>query len=315
MKPFIVVPDGFDSKLFNELKNNPELEVYPEKKMDQEKLKELLPRVNALIIRSATKVTKEYVDMAPNLKLVIRAGEGTDNIDKKYCEEKGVIVENTPGANSNSVAEHAIALMFTALRKTAWAHASTQSGKWEKAKFEGAEITGKTIGFVGMGKIAKLCMKRLSGFEPTMLYYRKSMKEEAGVDATLVKNLNEIFEKCDIISLHLPLTPDSKGMINADLLSKMKPGAILINTARGGIVNEQDLYNVLKERKIRAAGFDVFANEPLEENSQLRELDNIVLAPHLGASTEEAQIRVGEMAVHQISEYFLGNKVINAVKA
>ncbi len=315
MKPFIVIPDGFNAKLFEELKNNDSFEVYPEKKITQDKLKELLPKTNAIVIRSATKMTKEYIDMAPNLKYIIRAGEGTDNIDKVYCQEKGIKVSNTPGANSNSVAEHAIALMLTTLRKTAWAHESTKNGKWEKAKFSGNEIFKKKIGFVGFGKIGQIAAKRLSGFEPAILYYSPSGRKVKDIPNAKLATLDEIFSECDIISLHLPLNDKSRGLIGNDLLSQMKSNAILVNTARGGVVDEEALYVALKEGKIKGAAMDVFANEPLEEGSKLRELENIVLVPHLGASTDEAQERVGEMAVDQLREFFLNNLVINEVKA
>lgn len=313
-KPFIVVSDGMDKEIFKGLCENPNLDVHPSPKITQEELESLLPKVEGLIIRSATKPNKEFIDKAPKLKYIIRAGEGTDNIDKAYCHEKGIKVSNTPGANNNSAAEHALSLMLTVLRKTAWADASMKEGKWDKAAFTGNELWNKTVGIVGFGRIGQILCKRLQGFEPNVLFF-DPMVEKSQVDyAKKVDTLEEIFSQSDIISLHTPLLDSTKGIVNKDLIEKMKPNAILINASRGKIVNEEDLYTALKENKIKAAGFDVFASEPLDSNNKLKELDNIVLTPHLGGSTEEAQFRVGEMASHQVQEFFLKENLLNEVK-
>lgn len=314
-KPFIVVSDGFDKNAFEELKKVEEFEVYPESKITQDKLKELLPKINGLVIRSASKVTSETLETAPNLKYVIRAGEGTDNIDKVACESKGVKVSNTPGANSNSAAEHAVALMLTVLRHTAKADKTMKDGQWAKSSLGGNELWKKKVGFVGFGKIAQIVAKRISGFEPEITYYNRSEKNVDLDNVTYTTDLKKIFSESDIITIHLPATPETQDLINKELLSLMKKDAILINAARGKIVNENDIYEVLKNGDIKGAGFDVFANEPLEDGSKLRELDNIVLTPHLGASTAEAQIRVGEMAANQLKEFFLNGKLLNEVKA
>ncbi len=312
-KPFIVVPDGFDKELFNNLKNIKEFEVHPESKVSQDKLKELLPRVNGLIIRSATTITPELVDLAPNLKYVIRAGEGTDNIDKKYCNKKGVKVSNTPGANSNSAAEHAIALMFSVLRKTAWAGDSMKRGEWDKNSFSGNEVANKTIGFLGFGRIGQIVARRLSGFEPKVLFFDPVINSTDIPYAKKVNDIKEIFTKSDIITLHLPKIDSTKNLIKKELLSLMKPSSIFINAARGGIVNEADLYEILSAKKILGAGLDVFATEPLEKDSKLRTLPNVVLTPHLGASTDEAQLRVGEIAIEELKEFFNNGKLLNEV--
>lgn len=314
MKPFIVISDGFNKDAFKELQDCKDFEVHPSSKITQEELKTLLPKINGLVIRSASKVTMETLKEAPNLKYVIRAGEGTDNIDKKACQEKDVAVSNTPGANSNSAAEHAIALMFTVLRKTAWANESMKCGKWEKSKFSGNELSNKKIGILGLGKIGYTVAKRLSGFEPKVLFYDPCINKCDLPYATHTTDLKRIFSECDIITLHLPVMEATKNLINKELLALMKKSAILINAARGKIVNEDDLYQCLKNENIRAAGFDVFATEPLPDNSKLRTLENLVLTPHLGASTEEAQIRVGKMAVHQLKEFFLKNNLLNEVR-
>ena len=314
MKPFIVVPDGFDKSLFDELKTSTELNVHPSSKVSQDELKTLLPKVDGLIIRSATTVNKELLDLAPNLKIVIRAGEGTDNIDKALCAERGVKVANTPGANNNSAAEQAIALMMSCLRNTPFADKTMHEGKWEKNALTGLELWKKKVGIVGFGRIGQIVAKRISGFEPEIFYFDPHAHSEVP-GAKRIEDLKEIFSKCDIITIHTPLLPQTKGMITRDLMNLMKKDAILINAARGGIVDEDALYDILKEKKIRCAGFDVFAVEPLPSNSKLTELPNLIMSPHVGASTEEAQFRVGEMAVFQIKEFFVNNILLNEVKA
>lgn len=314
-KPFIVFSDGSDKSVFDEISKNPNLEVYNKPKMSQDELKTLLPKVNGLVIRSATKVNKELIDAAPNLKYVVRAGEGTDNIDKVYAKEKEIKVSNTPGANNNSAAEHAVALMLTVLRKTAQADASMKKGEWNKDAFTGNELTNKTVGIMGFGRIGQIVAKRISGFEPKVLFFDPLVHQSQVNWATKVNTLEELFSQSDIVTIHTPLIDATKGVVNGNLLSKMKPDAILINCARGKIVNENDLYETLKAKKIKGAGFDVFATEPLEADSKLKTLDNIVLTPHLGGSTEEAQFRVGEMAAHQIVEFFTNNNLLNEVKA
>jgi D-3-phosphoglycerate dehydrogenase len=315
MKPFIVVPDGFDKTLFEELKKCSDLEVHPTSKVSQDELKTLLPKVDGLIIRSATTVNAELLALASKLKIVIRAGEGTDNIDKKLCSEKGVKVANTPGANNNSAAEQAVALMMSCLRNTPFADKTMHEGKWEKNALTGLELWKKRVGIVGYGRIGQIVAKRISGFEPEILFFDPITEKCENNLGKKCSDLKEIFSTCDIVTIHTPLLPQTKGMVNAELLNLMKKDAILINAARGGIVDEEALYTLLKEKKIRCAGFDVFATEPLPADSKLIELTNLIMSPHVGASTEEAQFRVGEMAVFQIKEFFLKNNLLNEVKA
>ncbi len=312
-KPFIVVPDGLDKELFAGLKADSHFEVFPESKVSRDQLIAMAPKVNGMIIRSATTVDKELIDLMPNLKLVIRAGEGTDNIDKKYANSKGVKAANTPGANNNSAAEHAIALMFSVLRKTAQADASMKKGEWDKNSFTGNELSNKKLGIVGFGRIGQIVAKRLSGFDLDILFFDPIIEKSDIPNAKKVASVQDIFKTCDIITIHVPLIDQTKNLVNKEMLSLMKPNAILINAARGKIVDEEALYETLAAKKILGAGFDVFAEEPLK-NSKLPSLSNIVLTPHLGASTAEAQERVGIMAVHQLKEFFLKNNMMNEVK-
>ncbi|CAN0081222.1 unnamed protein product, partial [Chrysoparadoxa australica] len=258
MKPFILVCDGMDKEVFETLTSISEFDVHPEPKNSQDAINELLPKASALIIRSATTVTAETLEKAPNLKLVIRAGEGTDNIDKKACEAKGVKVANTPGANNNSAAEHAVALMMTVLRHTAAADKTMKSGGWDKNKYTGIELSNKKVGIVGFGRIGQIVAKRLQGFEPEVLFFDPFIEKSDLPYAKKAADLKEVFSTCDIITLHTPLMDKTKGMVNAELLNSMPSHSVLINASRGGIVDENALLDVLKNKKIRAAGFDVF---------------------------------------------------------
>lgn len=314
-KPFILVCDGMDANLFSSLKSDDRFQVHPQAKNTQEEIKAQLPHAHALVIRSATKVNQELIDQAPHLKYVIRAGEGTDNIDKVYCAEKGIKVSNTPGANNNSAAEHSLALMMTLLRKTATANQSMQSGKWDKSQFTGNELWKKKIGIIGLGRIGQLLAKRLSGFEPEVLFFDPLIYQSPFDFAKKVENIDQIFSECDIVSIHVPLIESTKNLINARTLSLMKPHAILVNAARGGIVNEEDLIQALNEGKIAGAALDVFSTEPLPNQSPLIGVPNLILTPHLGGSTQEAQFRVGELACRQLTEFFVNNKLLNEVKA
>lgn len=314
MRPFIVVSDGFDAQLFEKLKNDNRLDVHPKSKLSADELNQILPKIQGLIIRSATTVNAEFLEKATSLKLVIRAGEGTDNIDKKLCAQKGVKVANTPGANGNSAAEHAIALMFALLRKTSYAHSSMLAGKWEKSKFQGQELSDKTVGIVGFGRIGQLVAKRLMGFSPKVLF-SDPFVEKSDLSYASKASVEDIFRQADIISLHTPLMDATRKMVNKELLNLMKPTAFLVNASRGEVVHQDDLIEHLKNKKIAGAGLDVFEQEPLDKDSPLLTLDNVVLTPHLGASTDEAQIRVGLMAVEQIQEFFINHKLLNEVKA
>ncbi len=314
-KPFILVTDGMNSTIFENLKNESAFEVHPKAKLTQEEVKPLLPKVNGLVIRSATKPKQEFIDQCPNLKYIIRAGEGTDNIDKKYCEEKGIKVSNTPGANNNSAAEHAIALMMTVLRKTASANQSMHTNAWNKSQFTGNELWKKKVGIIGFGRIGQLVCKRLAGFDNEVSFFDPYCQSNPFDYATQVQDINEIFKTCDIITIHVPLIDSTKNLINKETINMMSQDTIIINASRGGIVNEPDLIEALNTNKIRGAALDVFASEPLEDNSALCGTKNLTMTPHLGGSTQEAQFRVAEMAHQQLKEFFLNDNHLNGVKA
>ncbi len=254
-----------------------------------------------LIVRSE-KVTQEVIDALPKLRLVVRAGAGYDTIDTKYARKRNVDVMNTPGANANAVAEEVVAMMLAACRHLVPADASTRKGEWEKNKFMGTELTGKTVGVLGMGYIGKLVVKRISGFDVKVLAYdpllSADLAEKLGVELTTVEN---IFAKSDFITLHVPQTPETKGMVNKKLLDLLRPGAVLVNCARAGVINEEDLRQAKKDKKI------VFCNDvyPKDEPGPKSVADIAdIMVPHLGASTFEANNMAAKRAAEQTMAYF-----------
>ncbi|MBN9252649.1 MAG: phosphoglycerate dehydrogenase, partial [Mesorhizobium sp.] len=269
-----------------------DVDYLPEVGKDKEKLLEIISQYDGLAIRSATKVTEKLLGAATNLKVVGRAGIGVDNVDIPAASRRGIIVMNTPFGNSITTAEHAVALMFALARQLPEANASTQAGKWEKNRFMGVEITGKTLGVIGCGNIGSIVATRGVGLKMHVVafdpFLSDSRAEELGVDKV---ELDELFARSDFITLHTPMTDKTRGIINAEAISKMKDGVRIINCARGGLIVEADLVAALKSGKVGGAGIDVFEVEPATE-SPLFGLENVVCTPHLGASTEEAQENV-----------------------
>lgn len=272
------------------------------------------PDLHALIVRSE-KVTAEIIDAAPQLKVIVRAGAGYNTIDIAHARAKGVDVMNTPGANSNGVAEEVVALMLADARKLIAADASCRAGKWEKTAFMGTELTGKTIGIVGLGYIGRLVVKRLSGFEPTFLGYDPgiTMRQATEMGVKLV-SLDELFSRSDYVTLHLPEIAETKGMVNAQLIGQMKTGATLINCARAGIVNEADLRAAKAEKKLRFLN-DVYAKDEEGPKSVADIAD--IMVPHLGASTREANHKAAELAAKELidlNEKGIDKAVVNKAK-
>jgi D-3-phosphoglycerate dehydrogenase len=260
-------------------------------------LKAALADADALIVRSATKVTEEVLAAAPKLKLVARGGVGLDNVDKETCAKRGVKVVNTPGASTNAVAELALGMMLAICRKLAKADAGMKGGKWLKKELTGTEIDGKTLGIVGMGRIGTSLAMKAQALGMRVLYYDP---RSSGIALGKGVSLDELFASSDYISLHVPLTPETKGMIGEAALAKMKKNAVVINTARGGLVDEEALYNALKEGRIGGAALDVYPAEPY--SGKLCGLSNVVLTPHIAGSTMEAQVRIGLELVEKLKQ-------------
>jgi len=278
-------------------------------------LKEIIPAYDGLVIRSATKVTAEIIEAAENLKVVGRAGIGLDNVDIPAASKKGIIVMNAPDGNATTAAEHAIAMLMAVTRNIPQATASMKAGKWEKKKFQGREVTGKTVGVIGIGRIGRIFADRAQGLHMKVIAYDPHMTREQveKIGAELV-SLDELCERSDYISVHVPLTKETKHLIGAEQFRKMKKDAMFIDCARGGVVDEQALYEALKNGEIRAAALDVFETEPTTlENCPLLELDNFICTPHLGASTAEAQENVAVAIARQVAAYLLHGTVTNAV--
>jgi len=257
-----------------------------------------LQDADVLIVRSATKVTDELLQSAPKLRIVARAGVGLDNVDKAACEKRKIKVINTPGASSNSVAELALGMMFAISRRITKADAGMKGKLWLKKELTGTELQGKTLGVVGLGRIGTMLAVKANSLGMKIIFHDPHSQPSSALGKPV--SLDELYAEADFISLHVPATPETKGMINAAALGKMKKNAVLINTARGALVDEEALYSALKEGKIGGACLDVYATEPY--TGKLSELPNTVLTPHIAGSTKEAQVRIGQELIEKLKQ-------------
>ncbi len=278
-----------------------------------EALAEIIGGYQALVIRSATKVTEDLLAAADQLKVVGRAGIGLDNVDIPAATKRGIVVMNTPGGNVVTTAEHAIAMMLSLTRNIPRGTSTLKAGLWEKKKLQGREICNKTLGLIGFGKIGAIVADRARGLKMQVIVHDPFVTperiEKAGFESV---TLDELYERADYITIHVPKLKDTVGMLNAEAFGKMKDGAMVINCARGGIVNEADLYDALVSGKLAGAALDVFETEP-PGDSPLFKLDNVVCTPHLGASTREAQTNVAVAVAKQIIDYLKNGTIANAV--
>jgi D-3-phosphoglycerate dehydrogenase len=281
--------------------------------LSKEELMAILPEYDALIIRSGTRADADILKAGSKLKVVGRAGIGVDNVDVRAATLRGIIVMNTPGANSIATAEQAIALMLAASRHTAQAHASLKGGEWKRAEFVGTEMYRKTLGIIGFGRIGRLVAKRAQAFGMEILAYDPYVSEEVGQElgVTLV-DLDDLLAQSDYISLHTALMPETEKMINSQTIAQMKPGMILINAARGKLIDEEALAEGLQNGQIKTAAIDVFQKEP-PDSSPLIGLPNVIHTPHLGASTKEAQRDVATQIVDQVLDALRGTDFRNAI--
>ncbi|MCO6384577.1 MAG: phosphoglycerate dehydrogenase [Vannielia sp.] len=290
-----------------------EVDFRPELGKDKDALAAVIGDYDGLAIRSATKVTAKLLESATNLKVVGRAGIGTDNVDKEAASKKGVIVMNTPFGNMITTAEHAIALMFAVARQLPEASESTHAGKWEKSKFMGVELTGKTLGVIGAGNIGGIVCDRARGLKMKVAAYDPFLSQEKADKIGVEKvELDELLARADFITLHVPLTDQTRNILSRENLAKTKKGVRIINCARGGLIDEEALAELLKSGHVAGAALDVFAVEPATENV-LFGLPNVVCTPHLGASTSEAQENVALQVAEQMSNYLLDGAVENAL--
>jgi len=281
--------------------------------LSEEEIIKIIPEYDGMVVRSATKVTKNIILAAKKLKVIARAGAGVDNIDVPAAKENNMLVMNTPGGNTNATAEHALALIMSALRKIPYANDTTHKGKWEKKNIKGSELSKKTLGIVGFGNVGARLSNLVKGFGVNILVNSKSL-ESRKKDFPHVKSVSfdELISTSDIISFHCKAPSDGKPLISKEHYKKMKPTAVIINTARGNIVDENDLNAALNENLIAGAALDVYSKEPAKENILFNN-PKAILTPHVAASTTEASIVVAEMAANQISDFLLKGTKINTV--
>jgi D-3-phosphoglycerate dehydrogenase len=309
----ILVSDPLSEEGLQILKCVPEFQVDVKTELKPEALKEIIKDYDALIVRSATKVTKDVIQAAANLKVVGRAGVGLDNVDLEAATQKGIIVMNTPTGNTISTAEHTMSMILALSRNIPQANASTKKGEWKRSKFMGVELYNKTLGIVGLGRIGSELAKRALSFGMKVLAYDPFLSREVaeGLGVEVVE-LNDLLSRSDYITVHTPLSEETKHMISGAQFALMKKGVRVVNCARGGIIDEAALITAIKEGKVLGAAIDVFEKEPVPPESELLKLDNVVVTPHLGASTEEAQVNVAIEVAEIVRDALLGKGIRNA---
>jgi len=309
----VIVSDKLSKEGIDILTNTGKIQVDVKTGLKPDELKQIIHEYDGIVIRSATKLTQDIIEAAKNLKVIGRAGSGLDNVDKAAATAAGIVVMNTPGGNTVTTAELTFAMLLAMSRHIPQSFLSIKEGKWEKSKFQGTEVYGKTLGIIGMGNIGQALYNRAKCFGMNPIGYDPLLSKEKAKELEInLVDLDEIYAKSDYISVHTPLVKETKGMINKETISKMKDGVKLLNIARGGIINEADLYEALKSGKVSACALDVFEIEP-PVNNPLLTLENLIATPHLGASTEEAQTNVAVAICHQIADYLINGTIKNAV--
>jgi D-3-phosphoglycerate dehydrogenase len=314
MAPRVLISDALSPAALAIFKERGvEVDFQPALGKDKDKLFEIIGNYDGLAIRSATKVTEKILSNATNLKVVGRAGIGVDNVDIPSATARGVIVMNTPFGNSITTAEHAIAMMFAIAREIPAADASTQAGKWEKNRFMGVEITGKILGIIGCGNIGSIVADRALGLRMRVIAFDPFLTPERALDMGVEKvELEDLLARADFITLHTPMTAQTKNILSAENLAKTKKGVRIVNCARGGLVDEVALRKALDEGHVAGAAFDVFVTEPATENPLFGH-PNVICTPHLGASTNEAQENVALQVAEQMADYLVRGAISNAI--
>src|SRR5437660_471209 len=313
--PKVLIADSISQRGVDELTRDDMLDVSVQTKLSPVKLIEIIPEFAALIVRSETKVTGEVLNAAKKMRVVGRAGVGVDNVDVETATRRGVLVLNAPGGNTVSTAEHAFSLLLCVARKIPQADASLRGKKWSRKDFEGVELYNKTLGVIGMGRIGSEVSRRAIAFGVRVIAYDPylSAARARSLQVKLVEELDDLLVNADFISLHTPLTNETRHLLDAARISRTKRGVRIINCARGGLIDETALANALQDRYVAAAALDVFEIEPLPDDSPLRGAPNLVLTPHLGASTAEAQESVGIEIAQSIRAALLEGTIRNAV--
>ncbi len=312
MPPRVLISDKM-SPLAEEIFRSRGIDVDVKTGLSKEELADIIGAYDGLAIRSATRPSGKIIERADRLKVIGRAGIGVDNIDLKAATARGIIVMNTPFGNSITTAEHAISLMLALARQIPQANSSTHAGKWEKSRFMGVELTGKTFGLIGCGNIGTVAATRAQGLKMKVIAFDPYLSEDRARDLGVEKvDFDTLLARADFISLHTPLTDKTRNIIDARAMAKMKKGAYVINCARGGLVVEADLKDALESGHLAGAALDVFEQEPARDNP-LFGMENVICTPHLGASTSEAQENVAQQVAEQMSDYLLSGAITNAI--
>lgn len=314
-KPKVLVADAISDRGVEDLKVGGELDVVVKTGLKEPELLGIANEFSGIVVRSQTKITAKVIEAATKLRVVGRAGVGVDNVDVAAATKKGVIVMNTPGGNTVSTAEHAFSLLMSIARNIPQADASVKAGKWDRKSFEGVELYNKTLGILGMGRIGTEIARRAIAFGMRVLAYDPYLAPSKArtLQVELVENIDDLLPHADFITMHMPLTQETKHMLDARRLALLKPGCRIVNCARGGLVDEAALYDALAKKHVAAAALDVFETEPPPADFPLRTLPNIVFTPHLGASTTEAQESVGIEIAQAIRAALLQGEIRNAV--
>lgn len=310
----VLITDNLSPAGLKVLEDNPEIEVDIRSGLSPEEVREALKSADGIIIRSATKLTDELLKGQTRLKAIVRAGVGVDNIDRVAATREGIVVMNTPAGNTTSTAEQTIALMMALSRNIGPAYSSMQAGRWDRKSLTGTQVAGKTLAIIGLGRIGLSVAQRALGLEMKVIGYDPFLSAERAAEhgIELYKEVDELVKHCDYLTVHTPLTDETRDLINAERIATMRPGVRIINCARGGIVNEDDLADALESGKVAGAACDVFTQEP-PENRRLVEAPNMLATPHLGASTDEAQEMVALEAAEIITDFLTRNEIRHAI--
>ncbi|HSU88229.1 MAG TPA: phosphoglycerate dehydrogenase [Terriglobia bacterium] len=309
----VLLLDGIDPAGIELIQRTNSIDPIVHEKIVREKLLDIVADAEGIIVRSSTAVDRELIQKAQRLRVIGRAGVGVDNVDLDAATERGVLVMNSPGGSTTTTAEHTIAMLFALARNIPQAYKTLKNRQWEKTKFKGVELAGKTLGVIGLGRIGSEVARKCQAMGMNIVAYDPYINPDAHLSSGLeLVDLQEIFRQADFITVHVPLSEHTRNLINKNTIARMRDGVRILNCARGGIINELDLYESLKSGKVAGAAFDVFETEPNTE-SPLLELDNFIATPHLGASTVEAQRKVSEDICRQVSDYLLKNTVEGAL--
>lgn len=311
MQYLVLVPDTLNQAGLAALRSVTAFEVHAPGKMTREQTLARIPEAHALIVRSDTKVDAAMLEHADQLRVVVRAGVGVDNIDLEMCTARGIVVMNTPEANTISTAEHTIALMFALARHIPQADRSLREGRWERGKFVGTQLTGKTLGIIGYGRIGHAVAERAKALGMTVLPYDPFTPERLARRLAMLTDPDQVFAQADVLSLHALVTDETREIINRETIARMKDGVLIVNTARGALIHNADLAEALRSGKVAGAALDVYDPEPPAPDHPLLGLPNVVHTPHLAASTHEAQSQVGVEAAEAVRKALLEGRYDN----